>query len=95
MQFNEEHGFIFDGVDWDYEGHDDLDAPMATFTLQKLDIMADFSVYAKSRYRMIVSMAPTESYLDVMADKGSSDAAYSLRLDFSLRAWTSSTDASD
>ena len=95
MQFNEEHGFIFDGVDWDYEGHDNLDAPTATFTLQTLDIMADFSVYAKSRYRMIVSMAPAESYLDAMADEGSSDAAFSLRLDFPPRAWTSSTYATD
>ena len=42
LQFTESHGYLFDGIDWEYEGHDDLTAPTAKFTLETLDIMADF-----------------------------------------------------
>ena len=95
MEFNRENGYLFDGIDWDYEGHDDLNSPTAKFTLDTLDIMADFSICAKTKYGMIVSMAPAESYLDVMAEEGSIDASFSLRLDLPPRAWTSSKYASD
>jgi chitinase len=91
MKFNEVNGFIFDGIDWDYEGNDNLDAPTSKFTLQTLDIMADFTTEAKSQ-GLIVSMAPAESYLDATAYPGSIDATFSLRLDLPPRAWTSPED---
>ena len=46
-QFNIDNGYLFDGIDWDYEGHDDLDADTATFTLETFDVMVDFSLEAK------------------------------------------------
>lgn len=46
-QFNIDNGYLFDGIDWDYEGHDDLDADTAKFTLETLDVMVDFSLEAK------------------------------------------------
>jgi len=63
LEFNKSNGFLFDGIDWDYEGHDDLRSPTAKFTLETLNIMADFSVEAK-KAGLIVAMAPAESYLD-------------------------------
>eukprot|EP00804_Cyclotella_cryptica_P011823 CCRYP_015343-RA/>CCRYP_015343-RA protein AED:0.13 eAED:0.13 QI:185/1/1/1/1/1/2/2909/432 len=95
MEFNAAHGYLFDGIDLDYEGHDDRNAPTAKFTLITLDIMADLSTHAKRTYGMIVSMAPAESYLDATAPDGSPDAIFSLRLDLSPRAWTSSPYASE
>ena len=95
MEFNKVNGYIFDGVDWDYEGHDDLNSPTATFNLETLDIMADFSTHAKEKYGMIVSMAPAESYLDATVEALSDDAIFSLQLDLPPRAWTSSKSASD
>jgi chitinase len=95
MDFNKANGYLFDGIDWDYEGHDDLNSPRSKFTLETLNIMADFSVYAKRKYEMIVSMAPAESYLDAMAEEGSLDASFSLNLDLPPRAWTSSNNATD
>lgn len=85
--FNSSHGDLFDGIDWDYEGHDDLHSPTARFTLETLDVVADFSVEAKRR-GMIVTMAPAESYLDATVDPGSVDARFSLRLDLPPRSWT-------
>jgi len=89
-KFNEENGYLFDGIDWDYEGHDDLNAPTAKFTIETLDIMADFSIDAK-QHGMIVSMAPAESYLDssIPPGKKSIDGEFSLQLDLPPRAWTS------
>lgn len=74
---------------------DDLSASTSKFTLGTLDIMADFSVHAKQKYGMIVSMAPAESYLDATAEDGSVDAAFSLLLDLPPRAWTSSKYATE
>lgn len=91
MQFNEENGYLFDGIDWDYEGNDNLDAPTSMFTLETLDIMADFSKEAKLK-DLIVSMAPAESYLDAAVVPDSIDATFSLRLDLPPRAWTSPED---
>jgi len=91
MHFNEMNGFLFDGIDWDYEGNDNLDAPTSKFTLQTLEIMADFSMEAKSK-GLIVSMAPAESYLDAAVVPGGIDATFSLRLDLPPRAWTSPED---
>lgn len=87
MKFNKSHGYLFDGVDWDYEGHDDLNLPTAKLTLETLDIMADFSIAAKEN-GLIVTMAPAESYLDASAKPGI-DSKFSLDLDFPPRAWTS------
>ncbi|KAL7554433.1 hypothetical protein ACHAWF_017889 [Thalassiosira exigua] len=87
-RFNEASGHLFDGVDWDYEGHDDLSSPTAKFRIETLDVMADFSVEAKRR-GMIVSMAPAESYLDAAADPGGVDAAFSAALNLPPRAWAS------
>ena len=86
QQFNNEHGYLLDGIDWDYEGHDDLQSPTAQFTLHTLDVMADFSVEAK-RHGMIVSMAPAESYLDATSKPGSIDGKFSLALDLPPRSW--------
>eukprot|EP00578_Thalassiosira_sp_NH16_P000238 CAMPEP_0181134958 /NCGR_PEP_ID=MMETSP1071-20121207/32367_1 /TAXON_ID=35127 /ORGANISM="Thalassiosira sp., Strain NH16" /LENGTH=441 /DNA_ID=CAMNT_0023221515 /DNA_START=408 /DNA_END=1733 /DNA_ORIENTATION=- len=94
-EFNEANGYIFDGVDWDYEGHDDLSSPTAQFTLETLDVMADFSVEAKRR-GMVVSMAPAESYLDATIatapgrrSSGSIDGEFSLALNLPPRSWSS------
>lgn len=87
-QFNKSNGYLFDGIDWDYEGHDNLNSPTATFTVDTLDIMADFSVEAKKQ-GMIVSMAPAESYLDATIEQGSIDGKFSLSLDLPPRAWAS------
>ena len=90
MEFNKSHGYLFDGIDWDYEGHDNLKSHAAKFTLETLDIMADFSVEAKQTYGMIVTMAPAESYLDASIEPGRIDEQFSLELNFPPRAWTSS-----
>ena len=74
--FNEQNGFVFDGLDWDLEGHDDRAAPTSAFTLDTLDVMADMSKALKEEYGYIVSMAPAESYLDVLA----TDSQFSLDL---------------
>eukprot|EP00571_Detonula_confervacea_P017702 CAMPEP_0172312736 /NCGR_PEP_ID=MMETSP1058-20130122/18532_1 /TAXON_ID=83371 /ORGANISM="Detonula confervacea, Strain CCMP 353" /LENGTH=373 /DNA_ID=CAMNT_0013026279 /DNA_START=110 /DNA_END=1231 /DNA_ORIENTATION=- len=88
LHFNTANGHVFDGVDWDYEGHDDLQSPTAQLTIDTLDIMADFSVEAK-KHGMIVSMAPAESYLDASIKPGSVDEKFSLALDLPPRAWAS------
>lgn len=95
LKFNQDHGNMFDGIDWDYEGHDDISSPTSRFTLDTLDIMVDFSVEAK-RQGLIVSMAPAESYLDSTIQSGSSiDAQFSFALNLPPRAWTSSPYASE
>ncbi|KAL7518603.1 hypothetical protein ACHAWX_003417 [Stephanocyclus meneghinianus] len=95
VEFNRLHGYPFDGIDLDYEGHDDLHSPTAAFTSDTLNILADLSTHAKRNYGMIVSMAPAESYLDATASEDGPDAAFSLRLDLAPRAWTSSVHASE
>ena len=74
--FNEENGYISDGFAWDLEGHDDRAAPTSAFTLDTLDVMADMSKALKDQYGYIVSVAPAESYLDVLA----TDDQFSLEL---------------
>ena len=64
MKFNQRHENVFDGIDWDLEGHDDREAPTSRFTIEVLDIMAEFSIEAKKTYGLLVSLAPAESYLD-------------------------------
>ena len=55
---------LFDGIDWDLEGHDDIQSPNNEFTLECLIQMGEFSQLAKDD-GLIVSMAPPESYLDI------------------------------
>ncbi|KAL7465894.1 hypothetical protein ACHAXS_006199 [Conticribra weissflogii] len=89
IEFNKSLGYLFDGIDWDYEGHDDLKSETSKFSIETLDIMADFSIAAKE-YGMIVSMAPAESYLDSTAILEGLDSKFSLELNLPPRAWTSS-----
>lgn len=59
-----EHNFQgFDGIDWDIEGHDDIQNSNNHFSVACLDFMGRFSQLAK-RDGYIVSLAPAESYLD-------------------------------
>ena len=76
-----------DGIDWDYEGHDDPNSPTSHFSVGTLDAMADFSVEAKS-LGYVVSMAPAESYLDPTIEVGGIDAVFSTDLDLPPRSWT-------
>ena len=53
----------FDGIDWDCEGHDDFKSPINHFTFKELDLIGELSQLLKEK-GYIVSMAPSESYLD-------------------------------
>jgi chitinase len=61
-------GDVFDGFDWDLEGHDDLGSPTNEFTVFCLDQMGQMSMMAKDD-GFIVGMAPPQSYLDVESSK--------------------------
>eukprot|EP00566_Odontella_aurita_P011868 CAMPEP_0113535096 /NCGR_PEP_ID=MMETSP0015_2-20120614/5514_1 /TAXON_ID=2838 /ORGANISM="Odontella" /LENGTH=386 /DNA_ID=CAMNT_0000434309 /DNA_START=137 /DNA_END=1297 /DNA_ORIENTATION=- /assembly_acc=CAM_ASM_000160 len=82
-ELNVQNGYIFDGIDWDLEGHDDRLGPTSKFTLETLDIMADVSVLLKEKYGMLVSMAPAESYFDALAE----DSSFSTDLNLFPRPW--------
>mmetsp|Transcript_1067 Transcript_1067/g.2307 ORF Transcript_1067/g.2307 Transcript_1067/m.2307 type:complete len:435 (-) Transcript_1067:84-1388(-) len=83
VEFNQRNGYIFDGIDWDLEGNDDREAPTSSFTIETLDVMADMSKTLKDKYGYIVSMAPAESYLDVLA----TDRKFSLDLNLFPTHW--------
>ena len=53
----------FDGIDWDIEGHDDVNSPNNHFSVEVLDMIGRVSQLAKQD-GYVVSMAPMESYLD-------------------------------
>mmetsp|Transcript_7730 Transcript_7730/g.11254 ORF Transcript_7730/g.11254 Transcript_7730/m.11254 type:complete len:415 (-) Transcript_7730:87-1331(-) len=91
VDFNGQNGHLFDGIDWDLEGHDDRTAPTSLFAITTLDIMADFSLEAKTRYGMSVSLAPAESYLDAMAGP-ESDEEFSLLLNLPPLAYLNGSD---
>jgi len=93
LDYNKANGYIFDGIDWDYEGNDNLQSPTARITVVTLDIMADFSVEAKKN-GLIVSLAPAESYLDAV-EEGGLDAQFSLDLGLPPSRWTSGPYASE
>mmetsp|Transcript_2714 Transcript_2714/g.7561 ORF Transcript_2714/g.7561 Transcript_2714/m.7561 type:complete len:406 (+) Transcript_2714:115-1332(+) len=57
-------GHVFDGLDWDLEGHNDLHSPTNVFTVECLDKMGQISRLAK-RDGYSIGMAPPQSYLDV------------------------------
>jgi len=61
-------GPLFDGVDWDLEGHDDIQSPTNEFTKECLDQVGELSRLMKED-GFIVSMAPPESYLDITSPK--------------------------
>jgi beta-glucosidase len=61
--WKEHCGDIFHGVDWDLEGHDQLDSPTNVFSVQCLENMGRFSELAKED-GYIIGMAPPQSYLD-------------------------------
>ena len=70
----------FDGIDWDIEGNDDFSSSINHFTFPELDLMGKFSqIMKKEGY--IVSMAPSESYLDPTTDE------FSLSLLFNHPEW--------
>ena len=83
VDYNKQNGHIFDGLDWDLEGHDDRTASTSAFSLNTLDVMADMSRALKEQHDYIVSMAPAESYLDVLAP----DHQFSLDLNLFPRWW--------
>lgn len=56
-------GDVFDGIDWDLEGNDDVKSPYNHFTMDCLDKMGEISELAKAD-GYIVGMAPPQSYLD-------------------------------
>ena len=61
--WNEAQGGLFDGVDWDLEGHDDPEAATATMDAALVDLVADFSARA-AEDGFAVFLAPAESHLD-------------------------------
>jgi chitinase len=56
-------GDVFDGIDWDLEGHDQMHSPSNYFTAECLHKMGAISRMAK-RDGYLISMAPPQSYLD-------------------------------
>jgi len=69
--FNKVHDhdeYLFDGIDWDLEGHDNQASPTNEFTLECLDQMGEFSALLKQN-GFIVSMAPPQSYLDISSQR--------------------------
>ncbi len=56
-------GGVFHGIDWDLEGHDDLQSPTNTFSIDCLEKMGCISRLAKEQ-GYIIGMAPPQSYLD-------------------------------
>lgn len=68
QSFNSQQGQLedplFDGIDWDLEGHDNIQSPNNEFSKECLDQMGEFSKLAKVN-GLIVSLAPPESYLDI------------------------------
>lgn len=59
---------IWDGFDWDLEGHDNLNSPTNEFTIECLEQMGEMSRLAKAN-GLVVSMAPPESYLDTTTSR--------------------------
>jgi len=79
--WNEWNGGLFDGVDWDFEGHDDPTAPTTELSPALLDLVVDFTREAR-REGYLVGIAPPESYLDSQ----STENIMSLRLNHQPRA---------
>lgn len=56
-------GGLYDGVDWDLEGNDDVASPYNTFAAPVLDLVGQFSQLAQAD-GFVVTLVPPESYLD-------------------------------
>lgn len=74
QRWNAANGDVFDGIDWDLEGHDDARAPTAELSPATVDSVVAFSRAAKAA-GFAVLLAPAESYLDAKS------SAFNLRLD--------------
>ena len=61
-------GDIFHGIDWDLEGHDNLDSPTNVFSINCLEKMGCISEMAK-KDGYIIGVAPPQSYLDVQSSQ--------------------------
>lgn len=58
---------LFDGVDWDLEGHDNPEAPTCILSAEVEEIVLTFTTLARSA-GFVVAVAPPESYLDAKGD---------------------------
>jgi len=61
-------GSVFHGIDWDLEGHDNLNSPRNVFSIECLERMGEMSELAKQD-GYLVSITPAESYLDFSTEK--------------------------
>eukprot|EP00980_Cylindrotheca_fusiformis_P008248 scaffold1736_cov127-Cylindrotheca_fusiformis.AAC.62 len=66
--WKEQVGSIFHGIDFDFEGNDDLSSPTNYFSKRTLDMMGNVSRLAKHD-GYIVSIVPPQSYLDIHSTK--------------------------
>ncbi|KAJ8599408.1 hypothetical protein CTAYLR_009702 [Chrysophaeum taylorii] len=57
-------GGVFDGIDWDLEGFDNLDSPYNKVNFSTLELIHDMSASAKAA-GAVVSLVPPQSYFDV------------------------------
>ncbi|GAX29160.1 beta-glucosidase [Fistulifera solaris] len=81
--FDTHLGDVFDGIDWDLEGNDDMKSIYNTFTFECLDKMGEISRMAHEG-GYVVSMAPPQSYLDI---HGSADFSRAVNLTDKTRPW--------
>jgi hypothetical protein len=84
MAWKKEVGNVFHGLDFDFEGNDDLSSQRNYFSKQALDMMGNVSRLAKQD-GYIVSIAPPQSYLDIHSTKFSQY----VNLTDSARSWHS------
>ena len=79
---------LFDGIDWDLEGEDNVQGSKNLFTQECLEQMGEFTELAK-RDGYIVSMAPAESYVDITSSKFSRNVnlTYPEHEDFTYHGW--------
>lgn len=69
--------FNFDGIDFDLEGNDDIQSVYNQFTYTQLDLIGKIAFELKrTRSDFIVSIAPSQSYLDYESNE------FSLKLNF-------------
>ena len=63
-RWNHAHGRLFDGFDWDLEGHDNVASRLNVMSPKEMQLLVDMSVAAK-KAEYVVTMAPPESYFDM------------------------------
>ena len=68
VESDQESELLWDGIDWDLEGHDNLQHPNNEFSVELLNQVGEFSQLAKND-GLLVSMAPPESYLDITTSR--------------------------